>query len=457
MRGVQSIASLLPWLLLLLAGCAPQSAWKVPPPACDEAQGASFVEDLLTWSSGLPGGVRGSAQDGEPAPFSDPRAYVEEDGLPVFHIYTASSLPDDDGYRPSRLIYRGQCFAIEARYRGDTSLSFPKRSITLDFDDGQTFDEPSLTGGFTGKPKVVLVSPFNDNSYLRHRLAFTLWNQLSPEHLQVKTFSAVVYQNGVYQGLYTVVDHMNREFAAAQGEDVGGELFKAVSQSANFSRIDEYGVPKEELSLGFEKKEGQPRDGDEAWKSIEDFTAFVADSSPEQFLAEREAWMHTRDYEDWWILATFAFTNDSVAKNAYHFRGRGPGARWRFIPWDLDASFGQNWNTLRQPPEKLDLFTERNHLFERMLEEPAIAGPLIARYRELLQGPLHRDAVMGLIDAYQQEIRAAAHKDEARWGEVYRGYPRWGGRSDFNDFEGEVDYLRSWVGARWQMLDEQLR
>jgi hypothetical protein len=442
-----------------MPACAPPDVWSVPPPDCEDSAEASFGEDLVRWSGGgtpVPG-VAGAGLGTDAAPFSDPRAYAEEDGLPVFHIYTAASLPDDDGYRPSRLIYRGQCHVIETRYRGDTSLSFPKRSMTLDFEAGKTFDEPALAGGFTGKPKVVLVSPFNDNSYLRHRLAFTLWNRMSPDHLQVKTFSAVVYVNGRYEGLYTVVDHIDRAFIAAQGLDAGGELFKAVEQDANFSREDALGEPKQELYQGFEKKEGLPRNGDEAWRSIEALTAFVADSSPEAFLAEREAWMDTRDYEDWWIFATFACTNDSVAKNAYHFRAPGPEARWRFIPWDLDASLGQSWNTQRHDPELLDRFTGMNRLFARMLEEPAIAGPLMTRYRQMLQGPLHRDAVLGLIDEYAREISAAAHKDEARWGEAYRSFPFWSERTDFNSFEGEVDYLRSWVDTRWRMLERELR
>lgn len=454
MRGGRLSGVRLPWLCVLFCAvtvaCAPRSGWSVPPPDCADGYSASFTGELERWG-------RGGAPEGDVATFSDPRAYTEEDGLPVFHLFTSSSLPDDDGYRPSRLIYRGQCYVVETRYRGDTSLDFPKRSITLDFDEGRTFDEPSLAGGFTGRPKVVLVSPFNDNSYLRHRLAFTLWNRLSPEHLQVKTFSAVVYLNGRYFGLYTVMDHINSDFLAAQGQDAGGELFKAVEQSANFSRKDEYGALKEHLWQGFEKKEGEPLEGEGAQRSIEDFTAFVADASPEAFAAERGAWMDTRDYENWWILATFAFADDSVAKNAYHYRARGPETRWRFIPWDLDASLGQRWNTVRQPADGLDFFTSRNLLFARMLEDPAISGPLLARYRELLQGPLHPDAVLGLIDAYANEVRAAAHKDEARWREEYRSFPRWQKRTDFTDFEGELEYLREWVRLRWELLDAQLR
>ncbi|NMO19356.1 CotH kinase family protein [Pyxidicoccus fallax] len=449
-RGCQYIA----WLLVLcgvLPACGPSSGWSVPlPPECGDVDGASFVQGLRVW--GRAGEEGHEAAD----PDYDSRALAEEDGLPVLHLFMSSSLPDDDDYRPARVMYRGRCLVAEVRYRGDKSLAFPKRSMTLDFDDGHTFSEPLRAGGFVGRRKVVLVSPFNDNSYLRSRLAFEVWNRMSPDHLQVKTFSAVVYLNGRYHGLFTVADHIDRHFIAEQGLDPGGELFKAVEQDANFSRDDARGEPKMWLWQGFEKKEGEPEEGDGAYANIEALTAFVADADPERFRAERDAWMVTRDYEDWWIFALMMHAHDSVAKNAYHFRARGPGARWRYIPWDLDTSFGQAWNTWRLDASELYTFEPQNLLFARMLADPTITGPMYLRFRELLDGPLHREVVLGLIDGYAREVEAAALKDEARWGEEYRTFFRWRDRTDLNDFRGEVAYLRAWVDQRWRVMDQAI-
>jgi spore coat protein H len=432
----------------------------VTPPECEGPDSASFVEDFSEWSRGLsPGHAKEDTRDGDSATAAgpDPWSHAEEDGLPVLHLFMSSSLPDDDGYRPARLVYKGRCLLAETRYRVDTSLRFPKRSLTLDFKSGYTFDEPAQAGGFMGRRKLVLISPFNDNSYMRARLAFELWNRMSPDHLQMKAFSAVVYVNGEYHGLFTVTDHINQDFLSDRGLDPGGDLFKAVGGDANFSRLDATGLPKVKLHQGYEKKEGEPEDGDEAFHSIDALTAFVADATAERFLAERDAWFDSRDYEDWWIFAHLAYTKDSVAKNAYHFRARGPGTRFRYIPWDLDASFGQHWNTLRLDANDLYTFTNENRIFARLIEDPAISGPLFTRDRELLQGPLQREVVLGLVDAYATELRAAALKDEARWGAEYRVFPRWSGRTDLNDFEGEVAYLRGWVDARWQALEQQLR
>ncbi|WNG47051.1 hypothetical protein F0U60_25190 [Archangium minus] len=386
---------------------------------------------------------------------SGPATHVEEDGLPVFNLFISESLPDEEGYFVARLVYRGRCQRLWVRLRGNTSHFFPKRSYTLDFPKDAPFDEPLLGGGFTGRRKVVLISPFNDNSYMRHRLAFTLWNRMSPGHIPVKTYSAVVYVNGSYVGLYTVADHLDKHLMAAQGLDGEGELFKASGDDANFSHLDVEGRPKRDLKQGFEKRAGRPESGSEAYDSIRAFTAFVIDSSPERFQVERHAWM-THEYEDWWIFSTLIVANDSVSKNAYHYRAPGPGGRWRYIPWDLDTSFGQNWDTRRNDPREHPHFTTRNHLFARMLEDPSIAASLRERYRVLLQGELRAEVVLGLIDEYAREVAAAARRDEVRWREDYLSFFRWKTRTDFTTFDEEVEYLRWWVQLRWGTLEQQL-
>lgn len=382
--------------------------------------------------------------------------HAEEDGLTVFHLFFAPSLPEEDGEQQARLFYQGRCYRLEAKVRGHTSRAFPKRSYTLTFPSDAPFEAPLLGGGFTGRRKLVLISPFNDNSYLRSRLAFTLWNRMSADHLQVKTGSAVLYLNGQYWGLYTVADHVDRHQLAAQGLDAEGELFKAISPEANFSLHTSAGALKSPPTAGFEKKGGHPKTGPAAYESIRAFTEFVSDTGPEDFRATRSSWMETRDYEDWWIFATLAQTSDSVAKNAYHYRAPGREVAWRFIPWDLDASFGQDWDTRRSAPEILSDFSEHNLLFARMLADPAIAEPMRERYRALLRGELCMEEVLGLIDEYAWELAAAARRDEAHWGQAYRDFGRWGDRTDFTSHDEELEYVRQWVRTRWHLLEQQL-
>lgn len=389
-------------------------------------------------------------------PITDPATYTEEYGLPVFHLFFPDKLTAGH-YLPAQLVYRGHRFEMEAKYRGATSSVFPKRSLTFKFPENDLFNEPSQGHGFTGRRKLVLITHFNDNSYLRPRLAFDLWNRMSPDHIQIKTYSAVLYMNGSYKGVFTVADHVDDDLMQRHGLSKVGDLFKADSADANFSRVDSKGVPKSNLHQGFEKKEGKPPEGwPGAFDGLNALTAFVSDSEDAVFREKRGEYLHPPDYEDWWIFNTLIDGTDSSAKNAYHYQAREPRSPTRFIPWDLDASFGQGWDTRRHAPGAIQDFAADNLLFSRMLRDPAIAGPMRERYSELLRGPLSKEEVLRLIDGYVRELEASAQRDEAYWGVKYRTFERWADRTDFTTYQEEVEYIRRWVDERWRLLERRL-
>ncbi|AKI99735.1 CotH protein [Archangium gephyra] len=425
-----------------------------------KAQADVWLLTVTEHSTGETGVVKVGVADNWLAPGNvrevNPLTYTEEYGLPVFHLSFEGTLTAG-GYRPVQLVYRGHRYTAEAKYRGATSSIFPKRNYTFKFDKEDPFNEPELAGGFSGRRNLVLITSFNDNSYLRPRLAFDLWNRMSPEHVQVKTYSAVLYVNGRFWGLFTVADHVDEHLMERHGLSDDGDLFKAVEADANFSRLDKNGAPKQPLELGFEKKEGTPKDGwVGAYDTLNALTAFIADSDRETFRTQWGSRLNTRDYEDWWIFNTAILGTDSGGKNAYHYYDPVTRAPWRFIPWDLDASFGQDWDTRRLGPTVLLDFSGVNRLFARMLEEPSISGPLRERYRSMLRGPLAKEEVLKLLDGYVREIHPVALRDEARWLQQYRTFERWSDRTDFTTHEQEVEYLRRWVDERWNLLERQL-
>ncbi|NVJ20428.1 CotH kinase family protein [Myxococcus sp. AM011] len=397
----------------------------------------------------------------------DPKTYTEEYGLPVFHlIYTPPLTSGSD--KPAQLIYRGRTYNIEAKYRGATSGAFPKRSFTLEFPDEDLFNEPVFGDGFLKKKRVALVTTFNDNSYVRTRLAFDLWSKMSPEHIRVRTFSAVLYANNRYLGLYTAADLPHKRMMAENGMDKDSDLFKAVENDANFSRIRKNGEPKASLREGFEKKVGEPEMGQpHAWDTLEAFITFVADSDDATFRTGFPRRTRQRDYEDWWIFNSLILGTDSHSKNAYHAYDPKTQGPWRFIPWDLDASFGQNFDTTRTSPTTRSNFTGNNRIFARLLADPTFAGPMRQRYQALLRDELKLEAVLALIDTYEKETSAVAKRDWARWQLEYRAmgapgtvgegnFPAWYQRTDFLTYEEELAYVRQWVRTRWPVLQSQL-
>lgn len=416
------------------------------------AQGAVYELTITAVPSGETGtlkiGVADRWDDPNNVPVQDWDVYTEEYGLPVLHLESDPGI-NPDLYTPATVHYRGHTYVAEAKWRGAASLGYPKKSFTLEFAKDDKFNEPAYAGGFVDKRKVVLISTFDDNAYVRQRLAYELWNILDPEHLQIQVYSGVVFQNGVYHGLYTFSDHVDGYLMEDHGLDQAGNLYKARTHDANF-RLANKGTPHQ----GLTKEEGTPLDGEPgAYADLDDLVTFVATASDKNFHAQLDGRIDRRDYEDWWIFVSLIMADDSAGKNSYHYHDPVLKGLWRFAPWDFNDSFGQTWQTARKgfdaAPEG---YVWANELFARLLKSPTYGGPLRARYGAALKGVYAVDAVLERYDAMVDETAASGLRDQGRWAVEYQTYGGWNFRNDFTDYDEEVLFLRQWIIDRWAFV-----
>lgn len=381
-----------------------------------------------------------------PAAWGAPPA--EETNLPVFALVTGRPLADKE-YVPASITYRGRVWQGEIKLRGHSSFEYPKKSLTLKFADRDRFGDSRVAGGFVGKRKVALTTTFDDNSYLRHRLAFELWNRLGAGRIRVQAYSAIVYLNGEYQGLYVVSDHIDGDLLASQGFPKKGNLYMAVDHGASF-------FAKTFSAASFEKKEGCARwwfgapDAD-----LKDLSDFVANSDDGQFRADIGRRVELGDYRAWFIAVTAMEATDSQAKNAFHFHD--PVAdRWRVVPWDFNESWGQDWTTARAlPVSDPEAMAGANNIFRRLLADPVLGAATRAQYAAVLRREIALPEMLRIFDALVSEIAPAAHRDEQRWRAAYLAFPRWQGRPDFTTFDSEVAYIRQWIRDRWAFLEHR--
>jgi len=381
----------------------------------------------------------------------DPLLYSHEYGLPVFFL--SPSPTNDEDYEPCTIIYGGHVYDAEAKKRGKSSLDYPKNSYTLQFESNDLFSDPDRAGGFVDKRKVVLTTPFDDNSYIRTRLAFDLWNRLEPGPLEVQSFSAVVFLNGDYHGLYTVTDHIDRYLAYAVGLPASGNLYKAINHDANFRLTNAAGESKDTLHDGYEKKEGVPEEGQPgAFDDLEALVEFVATSEDGEFASDIASRIDVDNYVAWWLLVTFISAGDTAGKNSYHYHHAD--SLWYTAPWDFNAALGQNWYTLRTGAGGVETFLYANRLFERLFAAPGHGDAMRARYASDLYGAFDLGEVLAIVDDYVAEIDAGARRDEERWGEAYRSFYRWADRDDFTTYEQEIEYVRAWITQRWAVFDD---
>jgi spore coat protein H len=393
----------------------------------------------------------------------NPTTYTEEFGLPVVHLGVDATINDQE-YVPASITYRGHTFqGAEAKYRGQTSLGYPKKSFTLKFAKEDRFGDPLRAAGFTDKRRVTLTTTFDDNSNVRARLAFELWNRLGVDHIQVQTYSAVVYLNGEFQGLYTVTDHVDDNLMKDNGLAEEGNLYKARTHDANFrlTRDADPQLPKETLSEGYTKEEGTPVEGEPgANADLEGLVSWVATSTSDAFLAELGTRLVQREYEDWWLLVSLIIAGDSAGKNSYHYRdpsAGAPDARFHVVPWDFNDAFGQtfyNDHAGREADRDPEELAEYNRLFERLLELPSTRDSLISRYRSVLGSEWELGSVLQAFDTWAGENESVAARDESKWAASYADYFAGARSTPLTTHAEEMAYVRQWIIDRWTFVGQ---
>ncbi len=382
-----------------------------------------------------------SAQDNVPV---DPLLYTEEWALPVFHIQTEGSI--SESYRAAEVIYEGHAYEAQIKVRGASSTSYPKQSYTLAFEEVEleVEDWPET------RDRIVLVTTFDDNSYVRQKLIYDQWLAIA-EHwgeprLTPRAWFAVMYLNGAYHGLYTGIDHVDDEFMEHMGFERDGNLYKSVNHDANF-------YLKSNLHAGYEKKEGVPADD---FTDLDALVNFTGGSSTSALIAGAEQWLDLGEFMDWFLLVHYTESADSAGKNAYLYNDP-LNLRFRYAPWDFNHSWGQNWYTARVSVNTLSDFSSRNAVFAAIHAERS--EQLWDRFRSLRDndGPMSTAWVETQLDAYYALIEPSAERDWEKWAADYGSFSRWAGtrssQNDWTDYQAEKEYLYTWVAERGALFD----
>ena len=378
----------------------------------------------------------------------DPLTYTEEWGLPVVHIEVGRPMRESE--QPAVITVRGKQVEGAAKIRGAFSSSYTKPSYTLDFDS----DELGVAEwGDRTRGHMVLITAFDDISYVRQKLVYDLWAEMAAfqdaERLTPRTFFTVVYLDGEYQGLYTGCDRIDDEFVRHMGfEDGEGNLYKAVSHDANFKLERAGGGPKSWLGAGYEKAEGLPADD---FSDLEALVAGVGAASDAE-IASGAYPIQLDEFMDWFLLVTYTLAEDSAGKNSYLYTGPD-SPDFRFIPWDFNHSWGQDWRTLRELPNTENEYRWNNRIFIALQDDPTLRAALDARATALhLDGPLNAAWVGEQLDAYYETLGPSPARDWAHWRSAHRSFSGWASlrnsANDWQEHDGEVAYLRDWVIAR---------
>jgi spore coat protein H len=350
--------------------------------------------------------------------------------------------------------YGGHEYFGQAKIRGASSSHYPKNSYTLEFEKEEIDLREEL--GDT-RDHLILTTLFDDNSYVRQKLVYDQWAAMAAfwgeDRLTPRSFFAVVYLDGEYLGLYVAMDRVDNEFIKHMGFDNDGGLYKAINHDANFYLTDSGGNLKDTLHDGYEKKEGEPEDD---FSELDAFVSFTGNASASELVAGLDEWASTGELMDWFLLVYYTLSEDSAGKNSYLYADPDSGL-FRYVPWDFNHAWGQNWYTRRTSAQSLNSFTSTNRIFWAFQSDTDSSAALWARYAAMRAdgGPMSTEWLVQTVDAYYDEIQPAAERDWAKWSSEYYSYSGWASSrsGSWTDFEGEKAYLYQWIFDRSDTFD----
>ena len=412
--------------------------------------------------------------------------------------YTTGSLRVTD---PASLGYDSLMIAA-FKYRGASSSNYPKRSyaIKLRDENGNSVDRKLL--GYRSDNNWILDAMYIDLACMRNRVATDLWNALeckpyyADREKKVRTGTrgkfVEVILNGQWWGLYCMTEKMDRKqlklkkfVPAAQsttGEnEVHGVLYKSnqwtyevfMGHESNddndnkqviypHKKVSDYkNILGQETWCEYEFKYPDYEDEAVEWRPLHDAANMVATS----FILNIDSVKSRFDYpmlRDYYLFIDLLLATDNHGKNLfwYAYDIQGPeGDKLSLAPWDLDGTFGQDWDgvTTNTKDVTLDFDTYiKNYehgqfaIFDLIKSRSEWLQDLKDRYAELrIKGVISGDSIANRFANYASlfEASLADQREQNMWSKTYH--------SRHKDIQGGATYAESWIRRRVNWLDQK--
>lgn len=412
--------------------------------------------------------------------------------------YTTGSLRVTD---PASLGYDSLMIAA-FKYRGASSSNYPKRSyaIKLRDENGNSVDRKLL--GYRSDNNWILDAMYIDLACMRNRVATDLWNAFeckpyyADREKKVRTGTrgkfVEVILNGQWWGLYCMTEKMDRKqlklkkfVPAAQsttGEnEVHGVLYKANQWSYEVfmghesnddndnkqviyphKKVSDYNnILGKETWCEYEFKYPDYKDEAVEWRPLHDAANMVATS----FILNIDSVKSRFDYpmlRDYYLFIDLLLATDNHGKNLfwYAYDTQGPeGDKLSLAPWDLDGTFGQDWDGVITNTKDVTLDFDtyiKNYehgqfaIFDLIKSRSEWLQDLKDRYAELrIKGVISGDSIANRFANYASlfEASLADQREQNMWSKAYH--------SRHKDIQGGATYAESWIRRRVNWLDQK--
>ncbi len=430
---------------------------------------------------------------GAPYPFS-----LDSSELPIVIIDTyGQTIPDEPKVNGNmKIIYNGVGMInyitdpaneydgkVGVEIRGASSANYPQKPYAIETRDIFDADSNVSVFGWPSESDWVLISHYNDKSFMRNPLAYRIFHGMG--HYSSRYQLCEVIINGVYQGIYMFGEKIKRDNGRVDiakldstentGDDVtGGYIFKTDywdwndSWQSNYSPIDHtnydihfvYHYPKpDRITLAQQTYLQAYVDSFE--------TALYGNNFDDPILGYR-AYIDVASFIDYLIINEVSRNNDGFKKSRYYHKDKySNGGLMKAGPlWDFDwawkninecsifaATDGSGWahNINDCSPD-----VNSPGWYVRLMQDTVFVNEVKCRYETLRTSLLDTTFINTYIDSVVQLVSNAQDRHYTKWTTlgINVGAPEVGPIP--TTFQGEVDAFKDWIALRLDWLDNNL-
>ncbi|PYI84469.1 MAG: hypothetical protein DME26_13240 [Verrucomicrobia bacterium] len=353
--------------------------------------------------------------------------------------------------------------------RGSSTQDLAKKSFAVEWWDEFNADKDLAPLGMPADSDWVLYAPNNYEPVLIHNpFIYQLSRDIgryAPRTRFVEVYvntSGGAVSSANYNGVYVLEEKIKRgkdrvdidklEPEHLRGPEVtGGYMMKidrpdpgdsgftAAGQAIDYVDPKEREIllpqrdPQEQYIRGYMNTFGTVLNGANYRDPLNGYAAYV----------DVDAWI------DHHLLNVLAFNVDALRLSAYFYKPRE--GKLGFGPiWDFDRSLGSTDSRNILP--RVWAVSDGTDFFNypwwgRLFTDLDFWQKWIDRWQDLRQNLFARTNLNALIDRFVSEVRLAQPREQARWGNILGSNPRGG------SFQGEVNFMKSWLSNRVDFID----
>jgi len=241
--------------------------------------------------------------------------------LPVLHWFTQTPVINTTFQRVS-MYYLGEFYDnLKMNTHGQSSGGWPNHSFNVDFNPDHDF---LVSPDLPRVDDINLLNTYADKAHMRLALSYQIYADSGPNAPYHFCVPVRMQSNGVFHSIMNIVENGDDNFLERIGRDRNGAMYKMYTDPS--------------LPANAEKKTRR-------WEDKSDFTAFVAginSATNRVYLYDN---LDISEAINFYAAMIITASIDCCHKNFYLYRDSDGDREWEILPWDLDLSFGRNWQS----------------------------------------------------------------------------------------------------------------